>query len=356
MPGVQRSHGQLETNAVNDAPRVKGSGNFGGTLLTFRSVLGPVMKPLPEFPTPPGGGAARINISDNNKALPMDRIFFTYNHFKNALQVIPGAESQQAPRQFSISRYILGFEKTLFCDCHSMEVRMPVTGTYQDAIPGFSVAGQNAGNLGLIYKMLLTRTDTWSSVIGLGLGLPTGTDIDGRVQDVGYKLQNETVHVLPYTGLLVAPNEQAFYHAFLQLDLAANGNPVFATPVSADRSTTLGVMNEQNLLHIDASAGRWLYRNTCQQCRPALTGIAALGELHYITSLQDADQVGGVLDDILLEFGNIYNRVDVLNATVGIHVEFAENTALRVGAALPLKRFPDRAFDAEVMVQLNHEF
>ena len=47
----------------------------------------------------PGGGARRVKIAENNKALPMDRVYFSYNHFQNALQ---GASFLGTPRAMSI--------------------------------------------------------------------------------------------------------------------------------------------------------------------------------------------------------------------------------------------------------------
>ena len=53
---------------------------------------------------------------------------------------------------------------------------------------------------------------------------------------------------------------------------------------------TLGKLTDQNLGFFDLGAGYWLYRDPDA---PRLTGIAAITELHYTTSLQDADRIMG---------------------------------------------------------------
>jgi hypothetical protein len=112
-------------------------------------------------------------------------------------------------------------------------------------------------------------------------------------------------------------------------------------------------LNDQTLFSVDVGVGRWLYRDIFA---PAVTGVAAMAELHYTTTLQDADEVGGVVDTTLLAFGNTLNRSDVLNLTMGLHVEIALDTSLRIGGSVPLRADPDRNYDAEVLAQIIHRF
>jgi hypothetical protein len=53
-------------------------------------------------------------------------------------------------------------------------------------------------------------------------------------------------------------------------------------------------------------------------------------------------------------FGNQFGGFDLLHLTAGLHSEIQNNTTLRVGAVVPLRAEPDRFFDAEVQVSLNH--
>ena len=234
----------------------------------------------------------------------------------------------------------------------SVEVRAPVTGTYQFFSSGFGVQGSNAGNMAVITKRLLHRNDISSSVLGFGLSLPTGTNVSGNVDDVGYSFQNEATHIVPYLGYLRTPNDRSFFHAFLTGDVAANGNPIFASTIGQS-SIELGTLTPQSLMSIDVGMGRWLYRDSQA---PVVTGIASMLEFHYTTTLSDADEIGSVIDTTILEFGNRRNRSDVLNITAGIHVELGQDTSLRVAAALPITEDPDRDFDAEVVAQFIHRF
>ena len=62
-----------------------------------------------------GGGS--YNVAENNKALPMDRVFFQYNGFANALPSHPGGQT-------SLHMYSLGFEKTFFDGLWSIDLHM----------------------------------------------------------------------------------------------------------------------------------------------------------------------------------------------------------------------------------------
>jgi hypothetical protein len=117
-------------------------------------------------------------------------------------------------------------------------------------------------------------------------------------------------------------------------------------------------------MQIDVGGGYWLYRNPSK--RRSLSGLAALAELHYTTTLDDADIVTvpetpirtgtqanpiGPLDPPRL--GNLANRLDILNVTVGTQMLFGENIAVAVGYVAPLRDDFDRTFDGELNVQLN---
>ena len=75
-----------------------------------------------------------------------------------------------------------------------------------------------------------------------------------------------------------------------------------------------GDLNEQTQLYIDYGVGYWLRRCPCA----TISELAVLAEMHYTTSLQDADAVGIVG---LGEFGNRANRQDILNLTFGLHTK-----------------------------------
>lgn len=290
---------------------------------------------------PPAGGSRHVKIAENNKALPMDRVYFEYHHFQNALQ-----SGGPWGRTFSIDRYTLGLEKTFRDGLWSAEFRMPFGGAYSYTVPGLGVEGAEVGNLAITLKRLLYSTSSTSVAGGLGIGVPTGGDITGQTWGGDYALYNDAVHLSPWLGFLRAPNDRLFYQGFLQVDVATNGNRV-----DLDGSR-IGTLCDQTLMFVDLETGYWLYRDPYARC---LNGLASILELHYTTTLQDADVVSGSDGFQSLTFTNMYNRVDVLNLTVGLHAEMGK-TALGVGAVFPLSTSTNRTFDAEVQMFLNRQF
>jgi len=315
---------------------------------------------------PLAGGLRRAKISENNKALPMDRVYFTYNHFHNALaaqndptQELPGdGRPTGTIIDSSIDRYVLGFEKTFLDECWSVDVRMPFSDGYsfdQTGL-GFGVFGNEIGNLNVAVKRLLCGGEYCALTAGLGIDVPTGGDVQGIAQGESFRVRNDAVHLQPFLGCVGAPNDRFFYHGFAQLDIDANGNRI------GQDSLEFGVLQDQTLLLLDASAGVWAYRNPCA-C--VLTGLAGLVEFHYTTTLQDTDRVnaGDVFNPpnpsvflTNLLFYNRGNRVDLANLTIGLHAELAGQTTLRVGAAFPIGEEDNRGFDSEVLIQLNRYF
>ncbi len=319
------------------------------------------------------GGARGLKVGEHNKALPVDRVYFNYNHYHNALQFrTRGLNPTPAPgvpfaaaRDLSLDRYTLGWEKTFACGLGSVELRMPFTGGYDldfragDPNGVVTLEGGHVGNLAIIPKLLLYEDEQTAVAVGVGIEAPTGSDAEARVAFTAYRLENEAVHLHPYLGILAHPTDDFFAHAFVQIDVAANGNPVeFAAVGGAPGAGTFGVYNEQTLLHVDLSLGHWLYRDPCA---PWLTGLACLAEWHYTTALEDTDVVAGARATVFppgatLNVRNRVDRFDVVNFTAGLHAEILNDTTLRVGGAFPLGGGADRFFDAEVIAQLCRRY
>ena len=87
-------------------------------------------------------------------------------------------------------------------------------------------------------------------------------------------------------------------------------------------------------------------------------GLAALLELHYTTTLQDADTISisqRNLNSLTLTSSD--GNVDVLNLTAGLHAQFSSRWNIRVAATAPLRRNEDdRLFSSEIQVSANKEF
>jgi hypothetical protein len=320
---------------------------------------------------PVAGGARGLKIGEQNKATPTDRVYYTYNHYHNAVRFRaagsnpPLGTAFAAATDLSLDQVTLGFEKTWLDGLGSVEVRMPISAGYDfhfgsgDPAGIVAVEGGNAGNLSIIPKVLLYEDEFTDVSLGLGIETPTGSDANARVAFTHYRIKNEAVHLHPYFALMGACPDGSFAHGFAQLDIAANGNTVefFA----ADRPPAAGVLgeyNEQTLLHVDFSLGQWLYRDLAA---PLVTGVAAVAEWHYITALQDTDVVAAALPSAFppgatFDLRNLSNRFDVVNVTAGVHAEFARDTTLRVGGVFPMQGGDNRFFDAEILAQFSHRF
>lgn len=300
------------------------------------------------------GGARNAKISENDKALPQDRVFFAYNHFHNALEAnLRHADPARPPdnRDFAVDRFLFGLEKTFHDGRFSVAVRMPFVGDdFGAATDIASVGGGQVGNLAVTAKALLYRSNRTAVAAGLGIDTPTGSDADGRLNDVTFSVENEAVHLAPFVGLLQTPTDNLFYQAFLQVDVPANGNPVtFSTPT--DRGT-FGEFDEQTLLFADASVGYWLYRDSTAHI---LSGLAPILELHYTTTLEDSDVVQGAAGPLNSMFvvRNTAGRLDALNLTLGLHGRISEDVTVRAGGVFPLRDDDDRLFDAEFQTSVN---
>jgi hypothetical protein len=299
---------------------------------------------------PLAGGARRIKVAEDNKALPMDRFIFAYSHFENARHLFYDFQGPPAEANFRepIERFVLGVEKTFLDEMWSLDVRMPFVNRFRFSAPSpaYAISGGEIGNLHATVKRLLYVNDVCAIAGGMGVDIPTGSDVRGAVEIYPYEVSNDAVHLAPFLGFVRAVNETWFFHGFLEVDFPVNGNEVSVSGVN-------GTLNEQTVLNLDLSAGCWLYRDLSA---PLLTGLASVVEFHYTTVLNDTDVIAISPPGIDFVFSNFANRMDIANVTVGIHTEISRHTTLRFGGVFPISDKTDRLFDAEVAVQLNRYF
>jgi hypothetical protein len=218
----------------------------------------------------------------------------------------------------------------------------------------------NAGNLTVVLKSLLSMTDSTAVGAGMAIETPTGSDTVARLGTTNIRFQNEAAHLLPYIGFVWAPgdprwgwNDGLFLSGFAQVDLNTAGNTVAALGPGGLPATTFGQLNDQNLGFLDIAAGYWLFRDPYA---PRLTGLAAITELHYTTTLQDADRLTGAVNGGAFTINATDNRFDVLNGTVGAQFLLFDASSLRVAGVFPLGNEDRRLFDSEVQVQFNRRF
>lgn len=312
---------------------------------------GAIVAPFINSSLPLAGGGRILKVSENNKALPADRVFFQYNHFHNALHLQRfGGGPLISSQQSAVDRYMIGWEKTLLDGCWSVELRMPLSSDFEATQPDAQFEGGNVGNLSVLVKRLLYRADRLAVAGGMGISTPTGSDVRGALPLVGttFTVHNQATHLQPYLGFLATPLDDVFLHGFAQIDVPANGNSISVTEIGG---SSTGELNDQTRLYLDLSAGTWLLQRP--GCR-GLTGLATVLEFHYTTTTSDADTVfspGGTVNF----FGSLPNRYDVVNLTAGLHLELGRVSALRVGGVFPLDD-DERFFDSELMVSWNRRF
>ncbi len=299
----------------------------------------------------PSAGGNRVKIAEQNSALPTDRIFFYYNHFQNAIRQSvatgPGAPAHGF-KDASLDRYTFGLEKTYHDGNCSIEFRLPITGGFSSSTPEFSMSGGTTGNLAVVLKQLVYDSDTHVAAIGIGVGVPTGSDVTATLTTGGtsyFRLHNEAVHLSPYFGFLSTPNDQYFFQGFLQFDVATNGNPV---EVINGGSGAMGKLHDTPLMFVDLSVGHWLLQ---QPENPYLTALAAIAEVHYNSTI--GDTATSALTSGFTNIGGQFQRYDNVNVTAGLHAELVNRLRLRVSGAFPLndaRRFFDGEVNASVIL------
>jgi hypothetical protein len=249
--------------------------------------------------------------------------------------------------------------------------------------------------MSLIFKMLLWERQTFAMSGGVGVTLPTAQDVnyqlavDGEIEfpdfpgltaDEAAAFQavfaNETVYIAPFLAWVAAPSRW-FHQGFLQFEVAANpsrvtidgdgatlfldnGSPIgfydFFTPVPVRAD-----LFAQTLMRLNLGWG-YVLAEGVHRSRPSQ--LAALFELHYTTTLQDANLTDvplttqssvGTVPLQTIEIGNDNNRVDILNAAAGVSGRWGLWTVTN-GLIVPLREAPDRGFDCEYNVQVQRMF
>jgi hypothetical protein len=274
----------------------------------------------------------------------------------------------------------------------------------------------------LIFKGLLWQNCRLAIAGGVAVEIPTAPDTQISVVDYAgntdlglasiqrvrtFHIENETWGLAPFLAFLATPRERFFTQGFLQFDFPLNSSDIIYSSIknqpgfssfpgnqdavaqlqaaglnyNIDNFTQRTSIDDQILMHVDIGGGFWVVRDPCARW---LTGMAPSLELHYTTTLDDADIVtltgdpsfsqrlltgrfpaGSPRVDVpgssnriepQPQVGNQRNRLDILDLTVGNTFLIRDRATLATGFAFPLRRESDRTFDWEFQVQFNYYF
>jgi hypothetical protein len=289
-------------------------------------------------------GSWRYKVTDDNNTLPVDRMFFDYEHFNGGIAAHGPAD---------LNHFLFGAEKTFFDRMASLEVRLPIEqgiAADQPAAPLLVASGTQIGNVGLIPKVVLYSHGDWNIAAGLGIILPTAP----YATLATFTYQNRSTHLQPFIGA-DWQGDRCFAMFIAGLDFDTAGNPV------VQGGTELGRVFDENLLYFDGKVGFWLYRDTSARI---LKAIAPALELHYTSTISDGVGVfafnGGFPVFVGPQAAGL-GRWDNLDITAGVHV-FLRKSILTIFAAAPLHNqlgpAPGVQSDsfAEVGVQADRRF
>lgn len=305
-------------------------------------------------PSPTNPSLATVGVNrqaDGGSAMPRNRVFFHYSYF-NAVALGQGID---------FHRFTPGFETTLSHGLMSLEARFPFASTL-DASPVLNgaVASEEVefGNVSLHLKSVLAGGNDWLVTGGLQVTLPTADDYSLHVRDRGrsaefLRLENDTVHLMPFIGMASAPNDRFFVQSIVQLDFDGRGRDVKLAPnaLNGGSLTSIGRLNDAAFLYIDSNIGYWLLSDPEVSTR-MVTGVAPILELHSAIPISDADQVN------FAPLGRLGTSRDynVVTVTYGCVFELWHTTLLNVGYSTPIDGGLNEDFDGELRVMLSRRF
>ncbi len=431
-----------------------------------------------------GTAASNSKISDNNSAIPRDRVSFRYHRFDDAASVNalrktgdrififdPASnityfqdEVEAFKQKFDTHLFEFGIERRL-TENFSVEFRLPFVSTlgseqafiatqFLEVFDGssqtspfpiddrfFGIAspdltlGSDAvelRDLSIINKFAFYKRKNIVASVGLGTRIPVskdaslfvsdGINTDGQsinFDDNGTPTQRpaismfrgrnvetdfKTVSLTPFLAVASQLTDKVFLNGFCSIEAplgrdsvrfrelytdvyqSGSGNEFITNPNTASfRDSNTGALynqfltdaqeqeiREQTLMSIDLSIGRVIYQS--RDHRKRLQRLSLLSELHYTTTLNDADVAtfqsvdpngapvqiygddfsAGSSPDAPFEVGNVANRLDILNANFGTVTQWGENLTTAVGVGVPLRSGDDRLFDWEFQFQLNY--
>lgn len=327
----------------------------------------------------PGGAVGMLKVADNNSPLPQDRVIVDYTLYSDTQLNAAGVD---------VHRFAPGFEKTIFDQRMSIDVRLPFAQTQGNNIGAYLTSSSDPlgltdtndivlGNLSTTLKILFNRTAHTVLSGGVQAHFPTADDIhvyqglaSGLTPAVPTELvriENESMNIMPFLAFMGIPNQKWWYQLYVQGDFDVSGNPIYIRDANnvMRRAQT---QKDTPFLYTDLSVGRWLYLDqpeirrtrrgrfvdTGAYGKRGLTGLAARFELHYNTALRDIETVGIRSAATATHFvGEDAGGVDIVNLNLGLTATFGARTEMTVAWGRTVGSSSNQEFGDEIRVLFN---
>lgn len=346
--GVAETPATVTPNMIGDSF----NNGFGGMRFFGAGMLAPPVITPDGATIAISGGDRRFKIAQDENPLPMDRVFFNYDHLQNPVMDIAGTTR-------NLDRFLFGLEKTFLDEMWSFTFRVPFATGYdatQSITPGAGLAATEFGDMSLVLKRVLIRRERLAFSGGLMTVFPSGADF--RISDASgtlVQVWNQSVHLGPFVGMVFAPTDRLFFLGFGQVDFDTVGNNVLmrdalGTPGSLAKR---GVFHDQTRGFLDFTVGYRLYQNPGANF---LTAVIPMFEVHYTGTMTNMDYVTGPLGAIGETALGGTGRRDIVNLTGGLNFQLGQNSSLTVAGTAPVTTDRNREFDSEILAQFNWRF
>ncbi len=298
----------------------------------------------------PGENVGFVKLSENVNLLPRDRVYFNYSYF---------ADARIGDGRNDVNRFMPGLEKTFADGWTSIEVRTPFAATIART-QTVDIANRNGvsdardvefGNMSVIFKSVIALGDTWAWTGGMQVIVPTADDVNLLANHGGptvFRVDNQSTRLMPFTGAIWAPNDRFFCQSLLQIDTAANGNPVYAARPGQGGLAPIGTVAYPTIMYASVAGGYWAYKSNTT----SLTGFAPIMELHLNQALQGST----VIRDPQYQVGFDDGVISLINGLVGCNFEWGTRSTLTVAYVTPFGGGVDRWFDGELRAFWNYRF
>jgi len=305
------------------------------------------------IPSVPGRiyGLGRQKITENMTPVPTDRFIFDYSYFHGV--PLPYGK-------MPVNRFTPGLEKTFFNKQVSVEMRFPFAATIDNTLHTNNENRLNVARIGdatAILKFLVFKRERLAMTLGLGMSLPLAEDtrlFDSTTGREVIRSKNQSVHLMPYVGLLYAPNDRVFIQSYFQVDADANGSSIYVADLAGEGTLFAGRAKERTFAYTSLSMGYWMFRNYCQH-GTLKNGMNLMGELHWTQSIDRSAGVRHQQDNYLFDIGREQRNYTVVNMTLGSRFLINEKTNIGIGYSVPLRN-KTRQFDGELRVAVNRYF